>query len=1277
VGQGVDVQFTQSLNGQPPEAVPPPKPVVGKWTEEFTLQEGLNRLAVRAINQGVPAGHEDEETAEADVWVSYKVAHELPPRITVLRFEPEAKAVQLGGKEVWVVDRPAVRLMAKVEASERGILERADWSAGGAWNPVLPSAPGAVHEKEFPVDLSLTAGQVVTVRLQAKSKHSDLNTAERRVVFYPPLPKVVLNRPASADVFTDKSTLSGTYKAATPDPFKLAFWVTSPEGNVQSFQPEVDRKAGTWKVTLALVPGRNTVEAVVSNPWRGEQVSEVLQLSYWRPELAIQSLPPVVREAVKAVRVGLKKDYALVDKHILRWRLTRSDGGQVTADAALAGQAMRRGKEWQADLSGVQWRRGDYRLLLALQAQAGGPEVASQTVTLHFQPPPPVLTVSHGGKALSTTEQKPLAVSSDKLALQIGVQAPVGQGVDVQFTQSLNGQPPEAVPPPKPVVGKWTQEFTLQEGLNRLAVRAINQGVPAGHEDEEAAEADVWVSYKPPHELPPSITALRLEPEPEVKYERGKELWVVSDPAVRLTGKVEARGILVQASFSLGAAPQPLPLGDGQTFAIKLQLKAGEVVPVQLQAKSKYSDLNTVERSIVYYPPLPAIVLDPQDSEDVFTDKKKLTGTFQTTTQDPFDLCFRVTSEDDKTKSFKPELDLKARTWKVELSLFSGGNNIAALVANKWRSERAIERMVTLRYRRPPQITAFPKEVEAVETNKIRLAITVTGPADRKLTAIKVDGAPVRRFNVDKLQTQGGYWTSEIELPEVDVYDGDRNLDHVSIQAVTDEGESRAAVVRVVHKKLPRLPRARFLRPEADDTARRPEYPVTYRIESARPLERVEIRRGSELLHSADLKNVEREGALYVFQADALLTLTNGANRLELVAYNTDGRSPRAEVVVSYTVPAVLASIDGIELPGQGADPAQMLKPVYRENGEATFPAAPRSLVWLIGHVRWSDPKAKALDEPGLEITAKVGDCRQLPADLLPRGTGDKRNARPFRIPVVLIGPENRITIELPSLVHQDLSSREFRLSCTKWATNQRLHVLIVGVNVDDWVELKKRVLDALVVEPKDRPKGARGEFFKKPPFEQCILHHVLVGDVDRGKVEAQLVAINNDITRLERETGWLNDVVLIYYQGEDVEVPDKNERWLKTSPNFLFPKAPPQRFAISCQDLPRVPGVELLLLNVPRRPDEDAGLAKGERDWGGQPDTGFLRFASKDRTEARKADSALLALLQEAVRKKGRLGEVVNYVNDLVKQQPTKFGDPLIFLDEYQSSRRINEPAR
>jgi WD40 repeat protein len=985
----------------------------------------------------------------------------------------------------------------------------------------------------------------------------------------------------------------------------------------------------------------------------------------------------LTRAAVKTLRVGINDDYPLDDVHVLGWRLTRADGGKVKADGETSGLASRDGKAWEINLAGVVWQRGEYILRAGLRKRNDAPELAAETVTLRFQPPAPVVALHLDGEEKHSTEQKPLSVMEEKLDLQIALTAPAGQEVGVGFAHSRNGLAEKDAPPTRVVIGsrKFTQEFKLREGLNRLAVKAVNKGALAPHEDEETAFAALWVSYKAPREPPPRFTTLRLEPEPEVVRESGVETWVVSRPDVRLMGKIEAEGVLVQADWSAGGEPaSALPPREARTaeFTAKLELKAGDRAPVRLHAKSKHSDVSTTERWVVYYPPLPTVAVDPLNGEDVLAEKLTLTGTFESATKDPFQLHFRVAAADGSSKKFPAEVDLKADKWKVELSLYPGGNSIEPVVANKWRGEKSLPGMVKLRYRRPPRITAFPETVEAVETNKVRLPLTVEGPADRPLTGVKVD-QNLLPFQADKPETEGDRSTWKIVLPEVFVNDGERNLEKVSVQAVTDEGESRAVVVAVVHKKIPRPPSARFVSPASADTAGRPEYPATFRVESRKPLERVEIRRGDKVLYEADLKKVEREGELHVLQGEAVLKLRNGPNALEVVAVNADGRSlrePRSEVVVGYTEPAVQVIIDRGELMADNGDVKQVLTPVYRSSGDLSFPTAPASLVWLVGRVRWSDPKAKALTDPSLEVVVRVGDCRQFPAALGSRGEGGDANVRPFRVPLVLIGKENTIKVEVPSVGQQELSRREFKLPCSAPVEKQRLHVLVVGVNVKDAAGLKKRVLDALAVEAGDRPPGVQGEFLKKPPFDRCVLYHLLIDEVDRSMVEAQLVEINSEIKRLKRETGWLNDVVLIYYQGEDVETPDKKERWLKTSANFRFPSTPPQEFAIPCHDLPRVPGAQLLLLNVagPRNP-----RAVGA-DWGGDPQTGFMRYACRDRTEAAKPDPALLGLLEEAMRKNGQLGEVFKYLENLLGKQQGAI-PPFTHLDKDLASRRFNVP--
>jgi len=384
-----------------------------------------------------------------------------------------------------------------------------------------------------------------------------------------------------------------------------------------------------------------------------------------------------------------------------------------------------------------------------------------------------------------------------------------------------------------------------------------------------------------------------------------------------------------------------------------------------------------------------------------------------------------------------------------------GINTIDAIVSNQWRGQVVSKDVLRLRYRRPPQITQAPKKVEAVETNKVSLKLTVESVAERSLTAVMVDGKPVR-FDTGAPEKRDGRKVWTVALPEVFVNDGERNLDRIAVRAATEEGESQPAIVLVEHTKLPRLPAVRFVSPEKDSTSARPEQKVSYVVESERPLQRVEIRRGDEVLHQRDLTAVKPDGKRFTFSGDAEVKLSKGPNSLELVAVNEDGRSPQVAVVVSYNAPSVLVKIDHVEFEGENGKVVR-LEPQCNPDCSVTFPQAPKSLVYLIGHVRWSDPTAKALDDRSQEVVVKVGDCRQLPVALAPRGKNGAAGTRNFVVPIALIGTKNRVQVELPSVAQQELSRSEFELTCSTPAIKQRLHVLIVGVDVMDGEALKRR----------------------------------------------------------------------------------------------------------------------------------------------------------------------------------------------------------------------------
>src|SRR5262249_19639577 len=116
----------------------------------------------------------------------------------------------------------------------------------------------------------------------------------------------------------------------------------------------------------------------------------------------------VLRAPKATLLVGLNREYELDDNHVLKWRVTRTDGEKVRKDEAEAtGTATLDGREWKADLSDLSWRRGEYPVRTALYARAGDREpLTSEQLTIRFQPPPATVELRLDGKKVVATKDK-------------------------------------------------------------------------------------------------------------------------------------------------------------------------------------------------------------------------------------------------------------------------------------------------------------------------------------------------------------------------------------------------------------------------------------------------------------------------------------------------------------------------------------------------------------------------------------------------------------------------------------------------------------------------------------------------------------------------------------------------------------------------------------------------------------------------------------------------------------------------------------------------------
>src|SRR5262249_34254343 len=116
----------------------------------------------------------------------------------------------------------------------------------------------------------------------------------------------------------------------------------------------------------------------------------------------------------------------------------------------------------------------------------------------------------------------------------------------------------------------------------------------------------------------------------------------------------------------------------------------------------------------------------------------------------------------------------------------------------------------------------------------------------------------------------------------------------------------------------------------------------------------------------------------------------------------------------------------------------------------------------LSGRVLWLDEQDERLRNPHTHIRVWVNGAPQINAELKPRlGLEPARN---FEVPLVLTRKENNyVEMELPELKLESSSDRIFTVDCQNPdARPQQLHVLIVGVGLDNEDRLREQVATAL-----------------------------------------------------------------------------------------------------------------------------------------------------------------------------------------------------------------------
>jgi hypothetical protein len=533
----------------------------------------------------------------------------------------------------------------------------------------------------------------------------------------------------------------------------------------------------------------------------------------------------------------------------------------------------------------------------------------------------------------------------------------------------------------------------------------------------------------------------------------------------------------------------------------------------------------------------------------------------------------------------------------------------------------------------------------------VDLAARVESPAGLPPLLAVVNGREwlADTLRVDKAAGAEGVWRVVVLKVPLEVGD---NV--VRLVVANKDGSCIAPATRTVRWTPPAPPakaRVEVLDPRVNENVTARDYRVSFEVRSETPLRRVQLLRGQEGLFTANL------GGRQHVKETVLVKLVPGPNDLRVEAVNDGGLQDAAVTLtcVYRPVRVVIDRLESLTTPGQFFEP----RAEADETGRTVFPAVSEGKARLRGRVVWVNDQDQLLGgSPQLRIY--VNGFQQIPVTLRRASEGAKE--RTFEADVLFNrAKDNLIDIDLPDLcLDADHAHQCVVRSCSRPYQGQRLHLLVVGIGLDDGKKLVDGALKALQARAgPDRP----GHFTAPPAFQEVVLYGPLVQDVGPGDVFHKLNDIRKRIesSDIRDPAAQFSDVVLLYYQG--------NERITREGHFFLTDETQYdsnlQRSAVSCDRVARffaaTEGAQLLLLDTVRSV-AGPGPAEDRVDrWPTDARAGVLRSAwlSPGRVPA---DARLLAALEKDWPRADSLGRLEGELEGTYRRISEKYPQKVNF---------------
>jgi WD40 repeat protein len=759
--------------------------------------------------------------------------------------------------------------------------------------------------------------------------------------------------------------------------------------------------------------------------------------------------------------------------------------------------------------------QGIYKVQFGVRTRETNPQTAQREVTLRFQPPPPRIDfdadwLKKEGFGKRPPDQTVVRQKSFTIQAQVRPGAP-GQAFDVHL--SHNGK---EISPDAKVDGDLQVPIVLEPGQNTVEIVAVNRGALAGFTPLETEKQTLSIFYRVEGPLNLIVREV-LVSDQRVPVDPRKPLVVVA-PRIRVRGEIRADADLADAGWEKlqSKPPRAKQLADfrpgaAQEVAINEELILDPGLQTfRFRAKTagqSREQLLTVD----YRPPVPELVAVTAPAEIIAGRDEpeiELAGeVIRTKPEYPFEMLVQLNGSDLAARAI--DLDKLPAETKALLSLGKvrvrpGDNRIQVRLRNAWGIGPA--RIVMVAYRVPPRILSLRDKSEKGKP-VVELVAEVASRFDPPLTRVMLNGraVPPARFELRKLTNGPDGPTWELVLKETPLQKGENSF---SLVVANPDGECRQPATQMIaFRPAEPPPEVAILGARDLPAMKDPSYLMTFRVRSTTSLSRIEVfvangRPGAEKplvsVKEKDLGRSPSKDLIEVVQT-VLVPLEPGMNHLGVEAVNEGGKK-EDQRDISYVPRPVRLLVNSAAL--------NLAQP------------APDAALKVQGYVTWTEELPDYQVQARLKrLEAYVNGFRQRPLHLEPR-EGPKRE-RAFSAEIVLNHQRgNQVDIVCPGLPG---ATHHFTIDCAKKPPRPALHLLVVGMGMDD-VPLEQRAYKALGITADAKDPGK----LRSGPFEPVVLHPLKApGYVRKNRVMQA-------VKELSRSATSPNDVVIVYWLGKE-----------------------------------------------------------------------------------------------------------------------------------------------